>query len=146
MEHTYDPGLRLGDDVPREPAEGVAPRAARIHHGRYARVNAREVGIDGGLVDAVIDVRMQVYEARDDQLAIQVDYPGLRSGSDVGRDLGYDAVLDRHVHLGVDALRWVDYPAASKQKTGHVDAPPIRRQDSLLSWRDGTSACRRAAT
>ena len=70
-----------------EPAEGVAPRAARIHHGRYARVNAREVGIDGGLVDAVIDVGMQVYEARDDQLAIKVDYPGVGSGSDVGRDL-----------------------------------------------------------
>ena len=104
VEHTHDASLRLRDDVPREATEGVAPRAARIHYGRYARVDARKVGVDGGLVDAVVHVRVQVYQARDDHLAIQVDYPGLRCGSDVGRDLGYDAVLGCHIHLGVDAL------------------------------------------
>ena len=104
VEHADDASLRLGDDVAREPSEGVASRAARIHHRRHARVNARKVGIDGGLVDAVVNVRVQVNQARNDQLAIQVDYPGLRSGYDVGRNLGYDAVMGRHVQLGVDAL------------------------------------------
>ena len=104
MQHTHDPGLDPRDHMFREPAEGVAPRAAGIDDCCNARVNASQVGVHTGLVHAVVNVRVQVDQAGDDQLPIDLDNPSLGTGPDVRRDLGYGPVLDCHVHLSVDTL------------------------------------------
>ena len=88
----------------RESAEGVASRAAGIDHGRNACVDAGKVGVHSGLVHAVVDVRVQVDHTGDDQLAIDLHHAGVGAGSDVRGELGYRAILDRYIHLGVNSL------------------------------------------
>ena len=88
MEHTEDASLGLWDDEAGEAAEGVAPGASGIHQRRDARVHARQVGVHARLVDALVDVAVQVYESGNHQLAGNVHDPRLRAGSDVWGHLG----------------------------------------------------------
>ena len=50
-------------------AEGRRARAARVDDGGDAGVDAAEVGIDAGAVDALEDVRVQVDQPGRDELA-----------------------------------------------------------------------------
>ena len=102
VEHTDDSGFGVGDDVLREASEGVAARASSVHDGGDARVNPGEVGIYARLVDAVIDVGVQVYESGRDELASDVYHAGLRAWSDVRGDLRDRAAGYGDVHLGVN--------------------------------------------
>ena len=83
VEHTNYTGPGVRHDVLGEAAERVAARASGVHDGSDARINACEVGVNSGLVDAVIDVGVQVYQARCDEFAGYVDDASIGGGGDV---------------------------------------------------------------
>src|SRR4026209_2862007 len=66
-------GVAARDDVSREPAEGGRPRAARVHDGGHARVDAAQVRVRPGAVEALEDGGGRVDEPRDRRLAAPVD-------------------------------------------------------------------------
>ena len=75
VQHAVQSHLRLGRDEAWEAPEGVAASAARVHKSGNARPDPRQVGIDTGLIDALVDVAVEIDEARAHQLAPHVDNP-----------------------------------------------------------------------
>ena len=103
-----------------EASEGVAARASGVHDGGDARVNPGEVGVNAGLVDAVIDVGVQVYESGYDQLAGDVYHAGVGIRDNIRGDPRNRAVRYGYVHLRVDALGRVYDSAAFEKKISHL--------------------------
>ena len=119
VQHTDDARVGVGDDVLREASEGVAASAAGVHYCGYAGVHSRQVGVHARLVDAVIDVGVQVYEARNDQLVADVDDAAFGVGTYGGGYLRDCPVLNGDVHARVYALRGIYDPTAGEYEISH---------------------------
>ena len=101
-------------------AEGVAPGAARIHHGGDAGVDAAQVGPHPVAVHPVVDVGMQVYQAGGHQLAGHVDHAGSFFDRDSGGYAGDLSCLYGYVVQCVNVLGGIDDRPAPDQQIVHL--------------------------
>jgi len=103
-----------GDDKIAEAAPRAPAAAARVHGGGDADGEERRVRVGAQAHDLVVEVRVDVHQARHDQLAgdVQVEAGGV-SRQRLG-NRGDFALGDGDVALAVDALGRVNHLAAAK--------------------------------
>ena len=120
VEQADDFGVAVGQDVAREPTEGIAPRTAGVHHGRYPGPHAADVGINAVGVHPGENVGVQVDEARRHHLAPDLHHLRGFGCVDVRRHPRNLAVLDGHVVDAVNPLRRVNHRSALNQQVVHL--------------------------
>ena len=123
-----DLGVAARQDVARKAAEGGRARAARVDDGGDAGVDAAEVGIDAGAVDALEDVGVQVDQAGRDDLTADLDDARGLGRRDAWRDPRDHAVLHRHVERAVEPAGRVHDCAALQHEIVHAWPPKAARR------------------
>ena len=119
MQIGEDAHLAALDHVLAEAREVARPGAAGVDRGGDAAGAAELLRVDAERRAAPIDMRVQVDQARRDDVALHV--ARLRRAGQVVADLGDLAAGKRHVGDAVDVLRRVDDARAFKdQIVGHV--------------------------
>jgi hypothetical protein len=101
----------------------AAPALPDIHDRRDTRVDAGEVRIDAGAVDALEDVRVKIDEPRRHELAGHVDDPRRLRRRNVRRDARDGALLDCDVEDVVEPARRIHHPATLEDEIVH-GVPP----------------------
>ena len=124
VQHAKYAGCGARDNIARESAECVRPRAARVHQRGNAGADARQVGIDAVLVHALIHMRMQINQPRRYHASARVNHPPRARRIYVRRYLRHNAPRNRNIHLRVDALRGINNPPAFQQQVRHCNSPP----------------------
>ena len=126
-----DAHLARLDHVLAEAGEVAGAGAAGVDRGGDAGGAAELLRVDAERGAAPVDMRVQVDEARRDDLARDVAHVGLGIALEIGRDLGDLAAREGHVHHPVDALRGVDHAAAAQDEVvGHEWVVP----GDVWSW------------
>ena len=124
-----DLGVAARNDVPGESREGGRPRAPRVHDRGDARPHAAEIGVDAVAVDALEDVRVQIDEARGDDLSPDLD--GLRrlGGRNVLGDAGDHTVSHGDVAEPVEPRGRIHHGPTLEQEIVHAVLPAV------VEWR-----------
>jgi hypothetical protein len=125
VEERHDLGMAVRDDVPREGGERRRARAAGVDDGRDARVDAAEVGIDAGPVDALEHVGVQVDQPRRHDLAPDLDHPRRLRRRDDRRDARDRSLLDGDVHHALEPARRVHHRSALQHEIVHASLPAV---------------------
>ncbi len=106
----------LGDERAKA-GQGHAARTALIDDGGHAGFHANHVGSQAKAAGHVlIDVRVGVDHAGDDQLARDVDHLPRGGGGNGGLDRDDPVSGDRDIEASVAAARGIDHPAATQQQ------------------------------
>src|SRR5271169_607864 len=79
-------GMAMRQDMTREPLEGGAAGAARIHDRRDARMYARDIGIDPEPGEPLEHVSVKIDQAGCEETAVHLDYAACLLARDRRRD------------------------------------------------------------
>ncbi len=138
-----------GDDIGRcrlhdvRPQPGKAPRARTTHvDGRGdTRLDADLVGVQGEVRGPFVNVGVEIDQAGQDQMAVDVHHLGSRRRFEL-RAHGVDAIAgNSYVHHGVDAVGRVENPTATKDQIRHWLRTPIGGDTTWRSRAPARATC-----
>ena len=117
----------------RRPGKVLAPGRAGVDHGGGALGDAGRVGGNAQRRDAVVNVNVNVDEARRDDLAAGVEHVQRFGCRNIGGDAHNLRSGNRDVTLLADAFRRVDQPAALDEEFVAVGRRALRLQQAGLA-------------